>query len=564
MASPFFFVSVPGTGTLQVQVWLVGGSNVAAADFTATYDSALGSFTTATGPNSWTTSVNSTSPPTVIFGGFDNTSNSSASVAPVDDGLLATLSFNVTGDATHFTLSLSDANLADPDLNTIDATAPSPLDFTFIAVTNDTATATEAGGTANGVAGVDPTGNALINDKGTGLSITDVAAGSTKGTVGSALTGTHGSLTLGADGAYNYAVTQSDATVQALNSGQSTTDTFTYTAKNSTTNATQTATLTVTISGADDAPVASPVVAQNATVGTPLTYQVGAFSDPDNSAGQILYAATLADGSPLPSWLAFNASTIEFTGTPPVGSNGVFDVKVTGTDPATLSDSATFSLTVTCFAAGTRIATARGERRVEDLRVGDEVQTLLRGRSAQVMRLRQRRVDCARHPSPHLVWPVRVSAGAFGPGLPVRDLVLSPDHAIYSDMDAATGTRSGQPGVLIPVKYLINGTTIRREEVDRIDYYHVQLPRHDVLLAEGLTTESYLDTAGSGAFDAEGHVIQPYPDFSSRQWEAEGCAELVITGPAFDAVAQRLARHAGSDHGRATEGTANRTQRQTA
>ena len=171
MASPFFFVSIPGSSTLQVQVWLVGGTNVAAADFTATYDAALGSFTTATGPTSWTTSVNPASPSTVIFGGFDSTSTSSASVAPVSDGLLATLNFNVTSNATNFTLSLSDANLADPDLNTVDATPPSPLDFTFIAVTNDTAAATEANGTANGVAGVDPSGNVLSNDKGSDLSV---------------------------------------------------------------------------------------------------------------------------------------------------------------------------------------------------------------------------------------------------------------------------------------------------------------------------------------------------------------------------------------------------------
>ncbi len=160
------------------------------------------------------------------------------------------------------------------------------------------------------------------------------------------------------------------------------------------------------------------------------------------------------------------------------------------------------------------------------------------------MRLRRRSLDCARHPQPQLVWPVRVLAGAFGPGLPVRDLVLSPDHAIYCDTDAASDGR--QIGVLIPVKYLINGTTVRQEEVDRIDYYHVEMPHHDVLLAEGLTTESYLETAERRSFDVEGQVVQLHPDFWSRAWEAKGCAELVVTGERLDAVARRLARYSGA------------------
>jgi hypothetical protein len=188
-----------------------------------------------------------------------------------------------------------------------------------------------------------------------------------------------------------------------------------------------------------------------------------------------------------------------------------------------------------CFAAGTRIATERGEVAVEDLRAGDRLRVLLGEELAPVIWIGQRQVNCARHPRPRQVWPVRVLAGAFGPGLPHRDLLLSPDHAVYVNE------------VLIPVKHLINGSTIAQVPMDSVTYYHVELPRHDVLLAEGLPAESYLDVDDRGNFDNGGTVVRMHPDFATRVWEAEGCAELVVTGPVFDTVRQMLATIAAAE-----------------
>jgi hypothetical protein len=83
---------------------------------------------------------------------------------------------------------------------------------------------------------------------------------------------------------------------------------------------------------------------------------------------------------------------------------------------------------------------------------------------------------------------VRVRAGAFAAGAPQRDLWLSPDHAVFVD------------DVLIPIRYLINGRTIAQERVDAVTYYHVELSDHEVILAEGLPCESYLDTGNRAAF----------------------------------------------------------------
>jgi VCBS repeat-containing protein len=126
----------------------------------------------------------------------------------------------------------------------------------------------EAGGTANGTAGSDGTGNVLTNDtdpdsvvNGEARTVsalrTGTEAGSgTAGAVGAALAGTFGSLTLNADGSYTYVVDETNTAVQALRvTGQQLTDVFTYTMQDAG-GLSDLAQLTLTIDGRNDAPVA--------------------------------------------------------------------------------------------------------------------------------------------------------------------------------------------------------------------------------------------------------------------------------------------------------------------
>jgi hypothetical protein len=183
---------------------------------------------------------------------------------------------------------------------------------------------------------------------------------------------------------------------------------------------------------------------------------------------------------------------------------------------------------VACFATGTRLATARGLVSVETLREGDEM-LLARGNTSRTVEwIGHRTVDCANHPNPEQVWPVCVSAGAFAPNVPLCDLLLSPDHAVFVS------------GILIPVKYLINHRTITQRKVRRIEYWHVELPHHDVMLAEGLCVESLLPGSGRAFFPNGGGPIALYPDQTARDWEMRGCAPLVITGPELAAVRAML------------------------
>jgi hypothetical protein len=141
-----------------------------------------------------------------------------------------------------------------------------------------------------------------------------------------------------------------------------------------------------------------------------------------------------------------------------------------------------------CFVTGTRLLTATGETAVEALRVGDLLCTQLGARLAPIVWIGRRHLDCLDHPKPQEVWPIRISAHAFGTGRPHRFLLLSPDHAVFVD------------GVLIPIRYLVNGASIAQCRLDAVTYWHVELATHDVILAEGLAAESYLDTGNRCAF----------------------------------------------------------------
>jgi uncharacterized repeat protein (TIGR03803 family) len=198
----------------------------------------------------------------------------------------------------------------------------------------------------------------------------------------------------------------------------------------------------------------------------------------------------------------------------------------------TNGDGTAFELTgtgfqVSCYRRGTRIATATGDRTVESLAAGDTVLTAS-GETRPIKWIGRRNVDCRRHPRPEKVWPVRVSAGAFGDGIPHRDLWLSPDHAVFVD------------DVLIPIKYLVNGVTIDQVPGDEVTYYHIELAQHDVLLAEGLPAESYLDTGDRRDFENGGGPVFLRPDFSVRMWEAMGRAPLILNGQILEAVRRRV------------------------
>ena len=179
-----------------------------------------------------------------------------------------------------------------------------------------------------------------------------------------------------------------------------------------------------------------------------------------------------------------------------------------------------------CFVRGALILTLRGEIAVEALTGRDCVVTAS-GHDRPIRWIGRRSYAgrfLAANPGAQ---PVRFHAGSLGDGLPRRDLMVSPEHAMFLD------------GVLVPAKALVNGGTITAERgLARVDYFHVELDSHDVLLAEGAPSESYLEDGNRGRFHnaAERAALD-------RDALAPGdrCAPWVDSGFELEAIRARLA-----------------------
>jgi hypothetical protein len=145
--------------------------------------------------------------------------------------------------------------------------------------------------------------------------------------------------------------------------------------------------------------------------------------------------------------------------------------------------------TVICFYPGTMIATPEGQRAVETLVIGDLVLTA-EGETRPI-RWMGRQTVSTRFADPLRVLPIRIKAGALGEGVPVRDLLLSPDHALLVH------------GVLVQAGALVNGSTIIRETrvPERFSYHHVELADHSLILAESTPAETFVDNVDRLAFD---------------------------------------------------------------
>jgi hypothetical protein len=223
------------------------------------------------------------------------------------------------------------------------------------------------------------------------------------------------------------------------------------------------------------------------------------------------------------------------------GSSTILTMNNVGLQTGAQNDLAVFGDTIeaVCFAAGTRILTATGERMIETLIQGDIVLTLAGDELSPkpVKWVGRRRIDLMTHPRPETVAPIRIQRSAFADNVPHTDLLVSPDHAILVD------------GRLICARQLINGTTIRQETgLVSAEYFHVELVAHAILLAEGLPAESYLNTGNGGFFANSKDPLVLHPDLTDETdyptREAGSCAPFVWDEANVRPIWQRLAERA--------------------
>src|SRR5437763_3522099 len=169
-----------------------------------------------------------------------------------------------------------------------------------------------------------------------------------------------------------------------------------------------------------------------------------------------------------------------------------------------------------CYCRGTLILTEDGEAPVERLRIGDRVMT--RSGKAQPIKWIGRRSYSGRFALGQAqILPICITAGALDDGVPRRDLWISPNHALYLE------------GVLIEAQDLVNGVSIyQAERIEEIEYFHIELDRHDVIVAEGAWAESFISDDNCGLFHNAHEFQVLYPD--AVDTPAQYCAPRCDSG----------------------------------
>jgi autotransporter-associated beta strand protein len=176
-----------------------------------------------------------------------------------------------------------------------------------------------------------------------------------------------------------------------------------------------------------------------------------------------------------------------------------------------------------CFLRGAMILTPDGEVPVQDLKIGDLV-TTLDGSAQSIVWIGKGRSLVT--PKNQGARPVIVRKDAISDGAPCRDLYLTKAHSLFLD------------DVLIPVEHLINGASILWDENSRVvEYYHVELPAHGVIIADGAASESYFDGGNRDTFlNADRPENLP---------ETDWCAPVLSSGPIVAGVWKHLLDRSG-------------------
>lgn len=148
-----------------------------------------------------------------------------------------------------------------------------------------------------------------------------------------------------------------------------------------------------------------------------------------------------------------------------------------------------FSPVSPCFTPGTLIATDRGQQPVETLRRGDKVVTRDNG-LRRIYWVGRRDLSFADLSKARRLRPILIRAGALGEGRPARDMIVSPNHRMLRE-DFSLPGEEDRGETLIAARLMLNGDRILPARTLGVSYIHLLCDRHQVILANGVWTESF-------------------------------------------------------------------------
>lgn len=168
-----------------------------------------------------------------------------------------------------------------------------------------------------------------------------------------------------------------------------------------------------------------------------------------------------------------------------------------------------------CFTAGTFIKTCEGEKRVEDIRVGDRVLTRDNGYQKVVWAASRKLTANELAAAPHLT-PILIRQGALGRDLPMQDMQVSPQHRmLLCNPQIREWFQSDE--VLICAEHLTCYPGIERSTVTQVHYVHFMFDQHEIVLADGCWSESFQPRdMSSAAMDASHRreILEIFPELA--------------------------------------------------
>lgn len=248
----------------------------------------------------------------------------------------------------------------------------------------------------------------------------------------------------------------------------------------------------------------------NVTNGTTFTGVIRGFSQGDQLDLNIA-------GTPV-----YDSKTGILTITTSGGKVYTYDIGAgyTGSFANSIGGVVTYAGTTPCFLAGSMIRTSDGEVSVENLQVGDEVVTFDWKNDQYISRsvawVGKARASVRAHlADDEAGWPVRILKDAIAEGVPYKDMLVTAEHCLFFE------------GKFVPARMLVNGVSVFYDKsATSYDYYHVETEQHSVLIADGMLTESYLDTGNRSSFRVEGKVVRLFG--AGGSWEDDAAAPLCV------------------------------------
>lgn len=205
---------------------------------------------------------------------------------------------------------------------------------------------------------------------------------------------------------------------------------------------------------------------------------------------------------------------------------------VDGSGPSLTLKPSSGSSVALCFLSGALIQTPNALKCVEELQVGDEITVFINEKPTTdiVSWVGSAEYAVQSHlPDDEAGYPVRILKDSIASWVPFEDLLVTAEHCLFLD------------GNFIPVRMLVNGQSIFYDKnYSSYKYYHIETEKHSVIMANGLLTESYLDTGNRSSFHS-GNVF--FLGYQEKSWANDAFASLItdpdVVEPIFRELEQR-------------------------